>query len=147
MGSGITVSSYRVLTRRGSGSVYHEDMEIRPAEPEDALAVARVHVRTWQAAYRSLLPDHYLDQLRAEDRAARYQFRKHAWDFGKRSRRHLDLPEYFYRRHCRRHRQKLNRQRRYRNRSGFYHGYFPGKITGGCRNNQFVQCNCGKGVH
>jgi len=50
-------------------------MEIRPAEPEDALAVARVHVRTWQAAYRSLLPDHYLDQLRAEDRAARYQFR------------------------------------------------------------------------
>ena len=75
MESGITVSSYRVLARRGFGCVYHQDMEIRPAEPEDALAVARVHVRTWQVAYRGLLPDEYLDQLRAEDRAVRYQFR------------------------------------------------------------------------
>ncbi|MFZ0394598.1 MAG: GNAT family N-acetyltransferase [Terracidiphilus sp.] len=49
-------------------------MLIRPAQPEDALAVARVHVRSWQAAYRSLLPDEYLDQLRPEDRAARYDF-------------------------------------------------------------------------
>jgi GNAT superfamily N-acetyltransferase len=38
------------------------------------MAVARVHVRSWQAAYRSLLPDKYLDQLRPEDRAARYDF-------------------------------------------------------------------------
>jgi len=36
--------------------------------------VARVHVRSWQAAYRGLLPDAYLDQLRAEDRAGRYDF-------------------------------------------------------------------------
>ncbi len=50
-------------------------MEIRPAEPEDALAVARVHVRTWQAAYRNLMPGQYLDQLRPEDRATRYKFR------------------------------------------------------------------------
>lgn len=49
-------------------------MLIRPAQPEDALAVAGVHVRSWQAAYRGLLPDAYLDQLRAEDRAARYDF-------------------------------------------------------------------------
>lgn len=49
-------------------------MLIRPAQAEDALAVARVHVRSWQAAYRSLLPDEYLDQLRPEDRAARYDF-------------------------------------------------------------------------
>lgn len=35
--------------------------------------MARVHVRSWQAAYRGLLPDAYLDQLRAEDRAARYE--------------------------------------------------------------------------
>jgi ribosomal protein S18 acetylase RimI-like enzyme len=49
-------------------------MKIRLAQPEDAFAVARVHVRSWQAAYRGLLPDAYLDQLSAEDRAARYDF-------------------------------------------------------------------------
>jgi GNAT superfamily N-acetyltransferase len=50
------------------------DMLLRPAEPEDAIAVARVHVRSWQAAYRTLLPDDYLDQLRPEDRAQKYDF-------------------------------------------------------------------------
>jgi ribosomal protein S18 acetylase RimI-like enzyme len=49
-------------------------MLLRPAEPQDAMAVARVHVRTWQAAYRTLLPDDYLDQLRPEDRAQTYDF-------------------------------------------------------------------------
>ncbi|UWZ86350.1 GNAT family N-acetyltransferase [Occallatibacter riparius] len=49
-------------------------MLIRPAVPQDALAVARVHVRSWQAAYRGLLPAEYLDSLRPEDRAARYDF-------------------------------------------------------------------------
>ena len=49
-------------------------MLLRPAEPEDALDVARVHVRSWQAAYRTLLPDDYLDQLRPEDRAQTYDF-------------------------------------------------------------------------
>jgi GNAT superfamily N-acetyltransferase len=38
------------------------------------LAVAEVHVRSWQAAYRGLLPAAYLDGLRPEDRAARYDF-------------------------------------------------------------------------
>ena len=36
--------------------------------------MARVHVRSWQAAYRTLLPDDYLDQLRPEDRAEKYDF-------------------------------------------------------------------------
>jgi GNAT superfamily N-acetyltransferase len=49
-------------------------MLVRPAQPEDALAVAGVHVRSWQVAYRGLLPDSYLDQLRPEDRATRYDF-------------------------------------------------------------------------
>jgi GNAT superfamily N-acetyltransferase len=49
-------------------------MRIRPAEPDDAIAVARVHVRSWQVAYRTLLPDDYLDQLRPEDRAPEYDF-------------------------------------------------------------------------
>lgn len=49
-------------------------MLIRRADPQDAMEVARVHVRSWQAAYRGLLPQSYLDQLRPEDRAARYDF-------------------------------------------------------------------------
>jgi ribosomal protein S18 acetylase RimI-like enzyme len=44
----------------------------RIATPEDAAAVAGVHVRSWQAAYRGLFSDEYLDGLRAEDRMARY---------------------------------------------------------------------------
>lgn len=49
-------------------------MELRVAVAEDALEVARVHVRSWQEAYRGLLPQAYLDGLRAEDRAAVYDF-------------------------------------------------------------------------
>lgn len=54
--------------------LYDGTMLIRPALPEDALAVARVHVRSWQAGYRTLLPDEFLDNLRPEERAARYDF-------------------------------------------------------------------------
>jgi hypothetical protein len=50
------------------------NMLLRPAAPDDAIAVARVHVQSWQAAYRTLLPDDYLDQLPPEDRAAKYDF-------------------------------------------------------------------------
>jgi len=46
----------------------------RTATPDDVAAVAGVHVRSWQAAYRGLFPDEYLDGLRAEDRMARYTF-------------------------------------------------------------------------
>ena len=49
-------------------------MLLRPADPADAIAVARVHVRAWQAAYRKLLPEDYLDSLKPEDRAQRYTF-------------------------------------------------------------------------
>ena len=49
-------------------------MLIRPAKRADALDVARVHVRSWQAAYRGLMPDEYLDGLRPEERARRYDF-------------------------------------------------------------------------
>jgi hypothetical protein len=51
--------------------------EIRTARPADALALAEVHVRSWQAGYRHLLPDAYLDSLRPADRAARYTFDRH----------------------------------------------------------------------
>jgi GNAT superfamily N-acetyltransferase len=45
-------------------------MEIRRALADDALGVATVHVRSWQAAYRGLLPDTYLDQLDIDARRA-----------------------------------------------------------------------------
>jgi GNAT superfamily N-acetyltransferase len=46
---------------------------LRDADPDDALAIARVHVRAWQAAYRGLIDAEFLDRLRPEDRAARYR--------------------------------------------------------------------------
>jgi hypothetical protein len=49
-------------------------MLVRSAESDDAIAVARVHVHSWQVAYRTLLPGNYLDQLRPEDRAQKYNF-------------------------------------------------------------------------
>ena len=45
-------------------------MDIRPAAVDDALAIATVHVRSWQGAYRGLIPDSYLDALAPEDRLA-----------------------------------------------------------------------------
>lgn len=49
-------------------------MQIRMAEPSDAMAVAQVHIRSWRAAYASLLPAEYLAQMRPEDRAEKYDF-------------------------------------------------------------------------
>jgi GNAT superfamily N-acetyltransferase len=46
---------------------------IRPATLDDAAALAGVNVRSWQAAYRGLMPDAYLDALVIEDRAARWR--------------------------------------------------------------------------
>jgi GNAT superfamily N-acetyltransferase len=62
------------VKRRLPDALTFVDMELRRAEPTDAMAVARVHVRSWQAAYRKLMPDDYLDQLRPEDRAKKYDF-------------------------------------------------------------------------
>jgi GNAT superfamily N-acetyltransferase len=49
-------------------------MNLRPAVPSDAMAVARVHVRAWQAGYRGLMPADHLAGLRPEDRAQSYDF-------------------------------------------------------------------------
>jgi GNAT superfamily N-acetyltransferase len=38
-------------------------MDVRPATGADAAAIATIHVRSWQAAYRGLLPQSYLDEL------------------------------------------------------------------------------------
>jgi GNAT superfamily N-acetyltransferase len=36
---------------------------VHRAVPEDAEAIAALHIRSWQIAYRGQLPDEYLDQL------------------------------------------------------------------------------------
>lgn len=36
---------------------------VRPAEPDDAAAIARVHVASWRSAYRGLLPADFLASL------------------------------------------------------------------------------------
>ena len=38
-------------------------ISLRPATPEDAAAIAHIHVRTWQATYPGIVPQPYLDAL------------------------------------------------------------------------------------
>ncbi len=45
---------------------------IRPAVEDDAMGIAACHVATWKTAYRGLLPDPMLDEMRAEDREPRW---------------------------------------------------------------------------
>ena len=46
---------------------------VRPATLADATEIAVIHVRSWQAAYRGLMPQDYLDGLDPAARAARWQ--------------------------------------------------------------------------
>jgi len=48
-------------------------MEVRLATPDDASPLAAIHVRTWQTAYRGLIPDETLDSLDVAERAARWR--------------------------------------------------------------------------
>jgi ribosomal protein S18 acetylase RimI-like enzyme len=48
-------------------------LRIREGEPKDAEAIAGIHVRAWQAAYRGQLTDDYLDGLRVEDRLEQHR--------------------------------------------------------------------------
>ncbi len=46
---------------------------VRRAAPVDAAAIALVHVRAWQAAYRGLMPDDVLERLSVDERALRWR--------------------------------------------------------------------------
>lgn len=63
-----------LMTSSSNRADLESGLLLRPAVPEDAPAVARVHVRSWQAGYRGLLPDAYLENLKPEARARRYDF-------------------------------------------------------------------------
>jgi GNAT superfamily N-acetyltransferase len=43
-------------------------LTIRPATPDDARALAEVHVASWRAGYRGLIPDDDLAQLSVDER-------------------------------------------------------------------------------
>lgn len=49
-------------------------VELREARRGDELAVAELHVRSWQEAYRGLMSDEFLDALDPRERAATYAF-------------------------------------------------------------------------
>ena len=48
-------------------------MTIRHARDEDARSIAEIHVRSWQAAYRGILPDELLDGLSVSERESRWR--------------------------------------------------------------------------
>ena len=48
-------------------------MRIRPATPDDASALARVHIDSWRSAYRGLVPDAHLAKLDYGLRAERFR--------------------------------------------------------------------------
>ena len=49
------------------------EVEVRPATVDDAEAIAIVHVRSWQSAYRGLMPDDLLDGLSVARRAGAWR--------------------------------------------------------------------------
>jgi GNAT superfamily N-acetyltransferase len=55
------------MLRRAKGDGV--SFELRSPGLDDVDALGEMHVAAWQAGYRGLLPDAYLDGLRAEDRA------------------------------------------------------------------------------
>lgn len=48
-------------------------MQVRLGTVEDADPIAAVHVRSWQVAYRGLIPDETIDNLDVGDRASRWR--------------------------------------------------------------------------
>jgi GNAT superfamily N-acetyltransferase len=53
-------------------AVTREDWGVRPATAADAAQLAKLHVRSWQSAYRGLMPDHVLAGLDIEQRTERW---------------------------------------------------------------------------
>lgn len=45
------------------------DVTIRPARPEDADGIGKVHVDVWRTTYRGIVPDQFLNDLKYEVRA------------------------------------------------------------------------------
>lgn len=50
-------------------------MRIRPAQPDDANAIAQVHVQAWKETYTGIFPDSVLARLNIEERAKAWRER------------------------------------------------------------------------
>jgi GNAT superfamily N-acetyltransferase len=61
----------------------NDALVIRRARPADAAAIARVHVQSWQEAYRGIIPQPYLERLSlpAHERQWRRSFAEGGWAF------------------------------------------------------------------
>jgi GNAT superfamily N-acetyltransferase len=51
------------VVKGGGITAYAHPVAIRDATIDDAVAIADAHIRSWQAAYRDLLPSEFLDGL------------------------------------------------------------------------------------
>ena len=47
-------------------------IQVRPARPADAVAIAAVHVAVWRTAYAGILPDTYLSRMSVARHASHY---------------------------------------------------------------------------
>lgn len=54
-------------------TIAHNHPLIRPATVEDAIALGPLHVSTWQAAYRGIVPDAVLNRLDANQRQSQFR--------------------------------------------------------------------------
>jgi GNAT superfamily N-acetyltransferase len=50
-------------------------MQVRQARPDDAHRIAHVHLESWKTTYPGIIPQAYIDGLKVEDGAARWQDR------------------------------------------------------------------------
>jgi ribosomal protein S18 acetylase RimI-like enzyme len=50
-----------------------DNLSVRRAELKDANGIARVHVETWQCAYKGQIPDHYLQSLSIDKREKKWR--------------------------------------------------------------------------
>ena len=66
----IIARSHPYYTTRADIFEFHQAVLIRPSIETDARGIAEVHVRTWQAAYRGIVPQTYLDEMSVERREA-----------------------------------------------------------------------------
>ena len=74
MGSSAVRRLSKYVVDRLAGGGYGERMsEIRAATVQDAGAIARVHVESWQTTYAGIVPEAYLASLDVGQRAAAWQ--------------------------------------------------------------------------
>ena len=45
---------------------------LRPAREEDAASIAELNVRSWQASYRGVFPDEFLDEMKTREQQLRW---------------------------------------------------------------------------